>query len=89
MKELDELDRPVVIKFWATWCGPCKKFAPHFDAAAKNSDREFVSVDIDQSPELVEAFGIQSVPTVIELTEDSTRRLESRTAVALLRELEG
>lgn len=57
----------VLVDFFATWCGPCKMFAPILEAfAAENAGKaEVYKVDIDQDPELAQKFGVMSVPTII------------------------
>lgn len=65
---------PMVIDFNATWCGPCRKFAPVFDAAAEaySGRAQFYSVDVDKHPRLAAQFGVQSIPTVAFLQPDGT-----------------
>jgi thioredoxin 1 len=56
----------IVLDFSATWCGPCQALKPVFaDAAQKYSNVKFASIDIDQNEQTKEAYGIESIPTVI------------------------
>ena len=59
-------DQPVVVDFWAPWCGPCKMVAPEIArVAAQNAGRYLVvKVNTDAIPELGERFGIRSIPTM-------------------------
>jgi thioredoxin 1 len=59
-------DVPVLVDFYANWCGPCKRLAPVLDELAREtSQAKFVKVDVDRSPKLAGSFGVRSIPTLI------------------------
>ena len=81
-----EESKLVVIDFNATWCGPCRQFAPIFDRVAENytSKAVFYSVDVDVHPELAAQYGVQSIPMVAYVKPDGSYT----TTVGLLPEQE-
>ena len=67
-----EKNQPVILNFFATWCGPCHQFAPTLEeiAIAHSGNLKVYKIDIDKDPEISHLFDIKSVPTTLFLTKN-------------------
>jgi len=66
-EEVIQSDKPVIVDFWAEWCGPCHAVAPVLDRIAdeRHSELKLVKVDIDKEQGLAQRYGIASIPTIV------------------------
>ncbi|HZN88725.1 MAG TPA: thioredoxin [Thermoleophilaceae bacterium] len=64
--EVLEADKPVLVDFWAPWCGPCRIIEPHLaELAGEREDLEIVRLNVDENPQTAAKYGVMSIPMLL------------------------
>ncbi|MGW3741478.1 thioredoxin [Streptomyces sp. NPDC005146] len=91
--EVLQSDKPVLVDFWAVWCGPCRQIAPSLEAiAAEYGDQiEIVKLNIDENPATAAKYGVMSIPTLSVYRNGEVARtiVGAKPKAAILRDLDG
>ncbi len=84
-------DKPVLVDFWAAWCGPCRQIAPSLEAiAAEHGEIEIVKLNIDENPATAAKYGVMSIPTLNVYQDGEVVKtiVGAKPKAAILRDLE-
>lgn len=72
-KEVMQSDKPVLIDFWAAWCGPCKMLSPTIEEVANEvTNAKIGKVNVDEQPELAKKYNVMSIPTLVVIKDGKT-----------------
>ncbi|NBE51757.1 thioredoxin [Streptomyces boluensis] len=85
-------DKPVLVDFWAAWCGPCRQIAPSLEAIASEHDEIIIAkLNIDENPATAAKYGVMSIPTlnVYQGGEVAKTIVGAKPKAAIVRDLEG
>lgn len=91
-EQIKNSEKPVLLDFYADWCGPCRMVSPLVDQIADENPQYLVGkVNVDQEPELAQAFGVASIPTLVVLKggKIANRSVGARPKQQILAMLEG
>ena len=74
-EEVLDSDKPVLVDFWASWCGPCRMVSPIVDEIGNESDGRYkvCKVNVDEEPDLAARFSVMSIPTLVVLMNGQVR----------------
>lgn len=71
--EVLQSDKPVLLDFWASWCGPCQMLLPVIEElSGEVTDAKICKINVDEEPELAEKYGVMSIPTLVVVKDGKT-----------------